>query len=355
MRVDRQTLMDHSDPFRAMLGGAFAEAKQDTVTIEEEAVEAVELWFRVLHKSLLESSHTVEIEVVWHAIQFSRNYLIHLEKLEAWFGIYWGKLDASGLDQEDLEQLLYPSYTLDNAAAFAFITKRLVHESRGHIAEHNPTRHRDLHVQFRVLSRSSPLIILQNVRVIEISFLGAMNAAKGSMRKDIVKALFSPLEKFCSAGCAVKAQSLESYIEGVKRTGVWPLETMPQNSIQKFLNSPGVLKWEAKVPEGACISCIKQLRGHHITKMPEEIKEYWVGLCLDCMDTSKPKTDCLTRDWARDEQQEFDWSEDCRIRHGRNTVYFSYMARPDFRSTFTEQQQDRKKAAKKRNYDSKAR
>lgn len=40
------------------------------------------------------------------------------------------------------------------------------------------------------------------------------------MRKEIIKGLFNPLDRFCAKGCAVKAKSLESYIDGVRMTGI---------------------------------------------------------------------------------------------------------------------------------------
>jgi len=57
-----------------------------------------------------------------------------------------------------------------------------------------------------------------------------------------------------------------------------------------------------------------------------EIAATFHGLCLDCMDRSKPKTGDVDRDyWTHDFKDE--WDVNCRIQHGQSTWYFSFMGR----------------------------
>jgi len=162
------------------------------------------------------------------------------------------------------------------------------------------------------------------------------------MRKDTIKGLFAPLDDFGTTNCVVKAQSLEAYIDAVRRTGIWPLDKMHQKSNQEIIDGPGFVKWKANVPAGACSKCVYKLAGSHIAKTRSGVLNYWEGLCLDCMDISNPKTGDIDKDYW-DHNDEKRWDMDCRIEHERNTWYFSYMGRPEIMSTFMRDQQDRKK------------
>jgi len=117
------------------------------------------------------------------------------------------------------------------------------------------------------------------------------------MRKEIIKGIFSPLDRFCHTSCAVKAQSLEAYVEAIRHTSIWPLETVHQKSNKEVVDSPGFLHWKATTPEGACYFCRSRLQGTHIAKIRTDILSYWEGLCLDCMDISKTKTGDLDSDY----------------------------------------------------------
>ena len=50
------------------------------------------------------------------------------------------------------------------------------------------------------------------------------------------------------------------------------------------------------------------------------------GLCLDCMDLSKPKSENSDHDyWLHDTFEE--WDKGCRIEHGSSTWWFSFLGR----------------------------
>jgi hypothetical protein len=345
MKVSRVVLMKNSTHFQVMLSGHFKEAASNLIELHEDTICSAELWFRALHGNLVDDSYLIEREEIYNAIAFSRKYFLHIEKLNEYFETYWSRLDKTNLVMDDLQELLYPAYSeaFDHPAAFAYITEKMAHTGSGHIEEHNPSRHRELHVPGRTIRKfasifsthpSSNLILTEQ-----------LNAAKGSMRREIIKGLFNPLECFCSTNCSVNEKSLKAYIEGIKLTKIWPLETMHTRSNEDIVESPGFVNWKCKIPEGACYSCRSKLEGSHIEKTGDKIRDYWDGLCLDCMDISAPKTGDLNTDYWLHNKLE-DWDRNCRISHTRNTWYFSFMGRSEIMSSFNREQQQRKKAAR---------
>jgi hypothetical protein len=53
----------------------------------------LDIGLRVFHGNLIEESYTIKVAEIWHAIEVSRKYLFHLEKLEEWFKGYVEKVD----------------------------------------------------------------------------------------------------------------------------------------------------------------------------------------------------------------------------------------------------------------------
>ncbi|KAL2075340.1 hypothetical protein VTL71DRAFT_283 [Oculimacula yallundae] len=324
-KVSRQTLLANCDSavFKAMLSGAFKEGRESVVTLHEDSVASVELWLRRFYDAFNEDSYEIPIVEVWNAIGFGRKYLFHGEKLNAWFMTYISKQKAMGFSKEDLMEWLYPCEAFSHPVGFAYITKMLAHEGTGHIQERNPSRYRDLHVEGRVIQQ--------------------LNAARGSMRKEIVKGLFNPLNRICDRECAVHEKSIKSYLNAIRRTGVWPVEDIQHKSNKDIIESAGFVNWIAAKPENACISCLSSLSGAHVLKIRQAILTYWEGLCLDCMDISKPRTGSIDNDyWTHNDTRNYD--RGCRIRHKRNTWYFSFMGRAEIMDAFKHEQQARKKA-----------
>jgi len=155
MKVSRKVLMDNSDHFKKMLSGDFKEGSRDVIEFHEDTICSAELWFRALHGNLIDDSYRIEREEIYNAIAFSRKYFIHLEKLNKWFEIYWSRLDRKNLEMDDLGELIYLAYSeaFDHPKAFAYVTLKMAHTGDGHIEEHNPSRHRELHVPGRVIRK----------------------------------------------------------------------------------------------------------------------------------------------------------------------------------------------------------
>ncbi|KAF4637981.1 hypothetical protein G7Y89_g119 [Cudoniella acicularis] len=217
-------LADNSDTFHGMLKGGFRESKGESPILDEDTgitIASIEVWFRALHKTLTDDSYAVPIEELWYMIEVSCKYLFRLEKLEKWFKTYWVRLDQRNLEYDELRQLLYPCQAFDHPEAFAYVSRWLAHEGVGHMEEYNPTHYNHLHVQGRVIQQ--------------------INAARGSMRIKIAAAIFDPLNNFCKTNCEAKEKSISAYIDGVKKTGIWPIKTQHRKSNKDVIDSPGFL------------------------------------------------------------------------------------------------------------------
>jgi hypothetical protein len=328
-----------NDYWRKLLTGPFKEGKSDEITLEDDTVASMELWLQVFHKKVVEDSYLIPIEEVWNAIQVSRKYLFHLEKLNNWFKGYVRRLDKKNFEYSELRQLLYPYQAFDHANAFAYVTKRLVHEGVGHIEELNPTRYGHLRCGGRVIRELPRTSRNQGHFLLTGDNVEQLNAAKDSLIGKIVAGLFEPLDTFCVNKCEPYEKCIAAYLEGVKRTGIWPLH---KKSNKDVIDSPGVLNWQSLQPARACSSCRMKLAGGHINTR-DDILEYWDGLCLDCMDVSRPKTGDRDKDyWLHNNMEE--WDTGCRLDHDRNTWYFSFMGRPELIDKFKQEQQARKRA-----------
>ena len=85
---------------------------------------------------------------------------------------------------------------------------------------------------------------------------------------------------------------------------------------------------------GSCTACSRDYEGivEHIRKFTES---YFDGLCLDCLDKSRPRTGDSDKDYWR----HADLKEDaivlgCRRIHRQPTWYFSFMGRKADRDIF---------------------
>ena len=105
------------------------------------------------------------------------------------------------------------------------------------------------------------------------------------------------------------------------------METQHQKSVHDILNSPGFLKFECTIRSDTCASCVHKCSPAKIRQTRSKILSDFDGLCLDCMDLSRPKGDKdIDMDyWHHDVNQK--WDSTCRISHSQPTWYFSFMGR----------------------------
>lgn len=171
--VSKAILCANSEPFNAMLRGGWKESKTNLVELKGNdwiMNLAMESWFRAFHGvPMTEECHKGDIAVVWSLVRAGDLWGLKREGLikwfRDWFKQWWDKngegkdlgksTDKSrGIRSGTLAQMiLYPCWAFDHAPGFAAATKWLVYNSKSHITEFNPTKHRDLHLPPRVIRK----------------------------------------------------------------------------------------------------------------------------------------------------------------------------------------------------------
>ena len=81
----------------------------------------------------------------------------------------------------------------------------------------------------------------------------------------------------------------------------------------------------------SCEVCQQDFQGK-VARIAQFVRRYFDGLCLDCLDRSKPKLGDLDLDyWQHHKLKEHDWIENCRFPHKQPTWYFSFNGRKEER------------------------
>lgn len=124
--------------------------------------------------------------------------------------------------------------------------------------------------------------------------------------------------------CTCRAESLLSYVTALTKTGLWPLQDHYKKPVQVILDSPGLINFNCKIPDGAYLACRAKLAANTTAAVRKAVLDDFDGLCLDDIKRTK-KNDVDEDYWEHDIEK--DWSSGCRIAHGQPTWYFSFMGR----------------------------
>ncbi|KAF8866827.1 hypothetical protein BDZ45DRAFT_795286 [Acephala macrosclerotiorum] len=84
IKVTKKVLVEKSAYFAAMLASGFGEASQSTIDLEDDQVDALELWIRLFRGSFNEASYKLSIPVIWGALKIAQFYDFKTENLEEW-------------------------------------------------------------------------------------------------------------------------------------------------------------------------------------------------------------------------------------------------------------------------------
>lgn len=69
-----------------------------------------------------------------------------------------------------------------------------------------------------------------------------------------------------------------------------------------------------------------------VKRIETRVRGYFDGLCLDCLDRSKPKLGDADKDyWRHATLKEHEWVRGCRFPHKQSTWYFSFNGRKEDR------------------------
>ena len=294
-------------------------------------IEGVRLWLRIIHNTVIADQLELPIEEAWNALAFGKRYCLPLEKMNSWYRDWFGKTyptrDRIVLGQ--LQMLLYPSYAVGSWEHFAYVTKRLSYLATGFMKEVNPSRYDGLHVPSRVLGKSQ-YFTCSNFKSDLLTWIDQINAARGSMRRELNEALLDIArpESFCPKKCKRRAECYIAYMEEVTLTKLWPFSTQHRVPIQTVLDSAGMTNWTHKKILDSCLDCFRCLKGDHVIKARVDVGKYWQGMCLNCVGLSLDAAVTKYVDYFNKDQPDA-WQIGCDFEHGRNEWYFSFMGPQD--------------------------
>ena len=162
-------------------------------------------------------------------------------------------------------------------------------------------------------------------------FADAMNAGRGRLKTIYSRGLHqNVIHLLENASCACWEGTVAHYFRHLLRLELFPLDEHSHwNSVNVLLQRMEGFKWEPK--SDACDRCKVNYK-LLVQGLAEDVKNYYHGLCLDCMDRSKPKYGSDDADYwkvLRVKKKEYDHR--CRIEHGESTWYHSFMGRQDVR------------------------
>ncbi|KAL9597608.1 MAG: hypothetical protein Q9219_005047 [cf. Caloplaca sp. 3 TL-2023] len=305
-KVRRDILVQMSQVFLGMLVGTkWKESLQNKVSLGEGSINVTELWLRVIHKTKL--SYSLPFPDIWVLVEAVDYYDIDITLFNQWFA-QWYELNGvwSGIPAERL----YPTWRFDHASGFAAWTRFLAYNGTGHIEEKKPIPKTTYHLPSRLMQQ--------------------LNAAKGRLRTVLFRGLWMPCHRLLQAECKCKEKTLFDYQKHLYDIEVWPLETtFLRYSIQSILGNLGQFSYEA--PSSACNIC-KQDFKFLVESVVKMVQNYFQGLCLDCLDRSKPKTGDVDVDyWRHATLKEHEWIHGCRFTHKQPTWYFSFNGRKEER------------------------
>lgn len=138
------------------------------------------------------------------------------------------------------------------------------------------------------------------------------------------------------AECSCKEKTLFGYEKELYRIKAWPLERVAQkNSITEILKCLDDFSFGP--PKEFCREYCQQNFRAVVVEAQALTRGYFDGLCLDCMDSSKAKTDNTDMDyWRHNSLREREMVQDCRFSHKQPTWYFSFMGRKEERDHYRE-------------------
>ena len=150
------------------------------------------------------------------------------------------------------------------------------------------------------------------------------------MRTVLHRGLFGPCGHLFNTNCECKKETLYDYQKHLVDINVWPLETVFQTTpMNEILDRLEKFKFDAK--SSACGTCRHDYKGR-VTSIEKYVRSYFDGLCLDCLDRSKPKLADTDMDyWRHHELKEHEWVKGCRFPHKQPTWYFSFNGRKEER------------------------
>jgi hypothetical protein len=174
-----------------------------------------------------------------------------------------------------------------------------------------------------------------------------MNHARGGLKSSLHRGLWTAVGHLFGSGkyhctCGQWAKSAGLYFDALVKVQVYPLETVfPKTSMNTLLSRLGSFDLGAT---GACYTC--NIDWKQQAKQAKTITQgYFDGLCLDCMDKSKPPRGKNSDElyWTHLSSENGKWDKNCRIPHGEPSWYMSWCGRDEHRQKLLKEHHEKKK------------
>lgn len=165
-----------------------------------------------------------------------------------------------------------------------------------------------------------------------------MNHARGGLKTCLHRGIWNPVEDVLAKGdykcdCDEWAATAGYYMAALVKTHAYPLEkSFPKNAINTILD------WlqnfsTSRMPaySTGCDLCSVNWK-RAVAEAGRQTKQYFDGLCIDCMDRSKYKRSNPDQDyWKHLQSIEGRWDKKCRVSHGEPSWYVSWCGRDEHR------------------------
>jgi hypothetical protein len=135
-KVKRAVLVENSKVFARLLSGGFKEENDKMVTLHDDRVRALLIWFRFLHDVDLEETYQVSHHEMWYLVEVADKYDLDIKLLRPWFAKWYQQPPVKDID---CEEMIYPCWVFDHAVGFQRVTKYLVYNATRAVVERNPT------------------------------------------------------------------------------------------------------------------------------------------------------------------------------------------------------------------------
>jgi hypothetical protein len=173
--------------------------------------------------------------------------------------------------------------------------------------------------------------------------IGPMNHARGSLRTSIHRGIWDEIEALLRRGayactCGAWASTAGHYFAALVATDAYPLEkTFAKTSVMDIL---GRLKSFSVRYQGTCALCSVDWADQVASARSAALRNF-DGLCVDCMDRSRPRRENEDVDyWRQLESIDGRWDANCRVRHGEPSWYISWCGRGEHRQKLVDRHKE---------------
>ncbi|KAF2654408.1 hypothetical protein K491DRAFT_679674 [Lophiostoma macrostomum CBS 122681] len=310
-KVKSDVLKEKSQHFRSNIKfnktGGF-----NHIRLEDDEIKAMRICFKLLHSTDEEEAipevviRNITIAEIWGLVVACDKCFFDdelepplISLFEKW---YDANVDMTKMHEDYARQLALPCVFFDHAEGFAAITKWLAYNCDGHISEKRP-----INLKWKHMHLCPP------------DFVGPMNQARGRLKTVLHNGIWT------AVGALLKKRDCDcGQLEPIRSRRHFPKTSL--NGIMGWLDI-----FNTSVSQVGCSGCDVNWT-QEVVQAKRVTSRYFDGLCLDCMNKSRPKRKDTDEDyWQYLNSVDGRWDSNCRIRHGEPTWYSSWCGRDEHR------------------------